>query len=129
MMTTNMSYSQQGAVTEEGELIDGFLAAVCNDSEGIDVLDQVAELEEILSLNIMSAKQSRDSVFELSALKQERNTWRLVGRLYHDELMQTQNLNQSLINNTLVSEKEVIEHAFTTDKVQANTFFTLLKSF
>ena len=121
-MTTNMSYSQQGAITEEGELIDGFLAAVCNDSEGIDVLDQVAELEEILSLNIMSAKQSRDSLFELSALKQERNTWRLVGRLYHDELMQTQNLNQSLINNTLVSEKEVIEHAFTTDKVQANTF-------
>jgi len=116
LMTNNMSYSQHGVITAEGELIDGFLAAVCNDANSFDVLDQVAELEEILSLNIMSAKQNRDSLLELSALKQERNTWRLLGRLYHDELTQNQNLGQDLLNTALVSEKEVIQHAFVTDK-------------
>ena len=122
-----MSYSQHGVITAEGELIDGFLAAVCNDANSFDVLDQVAELEEILSLNIMSAKQNRDSLLELSALKQERNTWRLLGRLYHDELTQNQNLGQDLLNTALVSEKEVIQHAFVTDKVKKIPFI-LLKS-
>ena len=41
----------------------------------------------------------------------------LSGRLYHDELMQAQNLNNSLANiENLTSEKEIIEHAFTTDR-------------
>ena len=123
-----MSYSQHGVITAEGELIDGFLAAVCNDANSFDVLDQVAELEEILSLNIMSAKQNRDSLLELSALKQERNTWRLLGRLYHDELTQNQNLGQDLLNTTLVSEKEVIQHAFVTDKVKRNPVYSIEKS-
>ena len=126
-MTNNMSYSQHGVITAEGELIDGFLAAVCNDANSFDVLDQVAELEEILSLNIMSAKQNRDSLLELSALKQERNTWRLLGRLYHDELTQNQNLGQDLLNTALVSEKEVIQHAFVTDKVK-NPVYSIEKS-
>ena len=127
-MTNNMSYSQHGVITAEGELIDGFLAAVCNDANSFDVLDQVAELEEILSLNIMSAKQNRDSLLELSALKQERNTWRLLGRLYHDELTQNQNLGQDLLNTALVSEKEVIQHAFVTDKVKRNPVYSIEKS-
>lgn len=114
-MMTNTSYSQQGIITAEGELIDGFLAAICNDSNGFDVLDQVAELEEILSLNMMSAKQGKES---LTALNLERDTWRLVGRLYHDDFMQAQNMNQNTIDNPLVSEKEIIESAFTTDKVR-----------
>ena len=114
-MMTNTSYSQQGTITAEGELIDGFLAAICNDSNGFDVLDQVAELEEILSLNMMSAKQGKES---FTTLNLERNTWRLVGRLYHDDFMQAQNMNQNTIDNPLVSEKEIIESAFTTDKVR-----------
>ena len=37
-----------------------------------------------------------ETLFDVSALKQERNTWRLIGRLYHDELMQAQNMNDSI---------------------------------
>jgi nuclear pore complex protein Nup107 len=119
MFTGNLSYSQQGIVTPEGELIDGFLAAVCNDATDFAALDQIAELEELLSLNILSTKHdARESPFEMSALKQERNTWRLVGRLYHDGLMQGESLDNSnsLANMIMSSEKEIIENAFTTDQ-------------
>ena len=116
MFDNNMSMMQQGIVSPESELIDAFLAAICNDNAvEFQVLDQIAELEEILTLNMMSVKQ--DSLFDLSALKQERNTWRLIGRLYHDELMQAQNMNNSTVNmDNLTSEKEIIEHAFITDR-------------
>ena len=91
MFMQDLSVTQQGIITPEGELIDAFLAAVCNEAADFEALDQVAELEEILTLNIMSHKQGGQEVFDISALKQERNTWRLVGRLYHDQLMQSQN--------------------------------------
>ena len=113
----HLSVTQQGIITPEGELIDAFLAAVCNEAQDFEALDQVAELEEILTLNIMSQKQGSQEVFDISALKQERNTWRLVGRLYHDELMQAQNEDiPDVIQNPLASEKEIVEHAFITDK-------------
>ena len=52
-----------------------------------------------------------------SDLRFERNTWRLVGRLYANELMQAQTLNETeeplTLNN---SEKEIIEHAFKADQ-------------
>ncbi len=117
MFTQNLSMAQQGIVEPESELIDAFLAAVCNDAAEFQVLDQIAELEEILSLNIPN-KPSVSTLMYVSALKQERDTWRLVGRLYHDQLMQAQNLNTSnvLLDNALASEKEIIEHAFTTDR-------------
>ena len=70
-------------------------SAICNDNAvEFEVLDQIAELEEILTLNMISAKH--ETLFDVSALKQERNTWRLIGRLYHDELMQAQNTNDSI---------------------------------
>ena len=70
-------------------------SAICNDNAvEFEVLDQIAELEEILTLNMISAKH--ETLFDVSALKQERNTWRLIGRLYHDELMQAQNMNDSI---------------------------------
>ena len=70
-------------------------SAICNDNAvEFEVLDQIAELEEILTLNMISAKH--ETFFDVSALKQERNTWRLIGRLYHDELMQAQNMNDSI---------------------------------
>ena len=117
MFMQDLSVTQQGIITPEGELIDAFLAAVCNEAQDFEALDQVAELEEILTLNIMSHKQGNQDVFDISALKQERNTWRLVGRLYHDELMQSQNGDVTdVIQNPLASEKEIVEHAFTTDK-------------
>ena len=72
-----------------------FFSAICNDNAvEFEVLDQIAELEEILTLNMISAKH--ETLFDVSALKQERNTWRLIGRLYHDELMQAQNTNDSI---------------------------------
>ena len=91
-------------------------SAICNDNAvEFEVLDQIAELEEILTLNMISAKH--ETLFDVSALKQERNTWRLIGRLYHDELMQAQNTNDSIANmkNSTV-EREIIEHAFTADR-------------
>ena len=72
-------------------------SAICNDNAvEFEVLDQIAELEEILilTLNMISAKH--ETLFDVLALKQERNTWRLIGRLYHDELMQAQNMNDSI---------------------------------
>ena len=64
---------------------------------------------------MISAKH--ETLFDVSALKQERNTWRLIGRLYHDELMQAQNTNDSIANmDNSTSEKEIIEHAFTADR-------------
>ena len=114
MFTNNLSMSQQGILTAEGELIDAFLAAICNDASDFDVLDQIAELEEILSLHVLTKKD------ESSSLKLERNTWRLVGRLYHDDLMQNQKLNNSqglaLDSSALASEKEIIENAFESDR-------------
>ena len=89
MMMQDLSVTQQRIIIPEGELIDAFLTAV--GAQDFEALDQVAELEEILTLNIMSHKQGGQEVFDISALKQERNTWRLVGRLYHDQLMQSQN--------------------------------------
>ena len=95
MFSNNMSMTQQGIISPESELIDAFLAAICNDNAvEFEVLDQIAELEEILTLNMISAKH--ETLFDVSALKQERNTWRLIGRLYHDELMQAQNMNDSI---------------------------------
>lgn len=116
MFTNNVSIAQQGIVTPEGELIDAFLAAICNDASEFEVLDQIAELEEILSLNVLSAKQ--ETLTDVSLLKQERNTWRLVGRLYHDDLMQLQKMNNSsnILANALASEKEIIENAFESDR-------------
>lgn len=110
----NLSYTHQGVVTPEGELIDGFLASVCNETGGLDTLDQIAELEEILSLSILSSKHNMEH--HDGPLRLERNTWRLVGRLYHDELMQrTQNTTTAPFSS-ISSEKEIIEHAFITDK-------------
>ena len=95
MFSNNMSMTQQGIISLQSELIDEFLAAICNDNAvEFEVLDQIAELEEILTLNMISAKH--ETLFDVSALKQERNTWRLIGRLYHDELMQAQNMNDSI---------------------------------
>ena len=95
MFSNNMSMTQQGIISPESELIDAFLAAIYNDNAvEFEVLDQIAELEEILTLNMISAKH--ETLFDVSALKQERNTWRLIGRLYHDELMQAQNTNDSI---------------------------------
>ena len=116
MFLKDLSVTQQGIITPEGELIDAFLAAICNEAHDFEALDQVAEFEEILTLNIMNNKQGQET-FDISALKQERNTWRLVGRLYHDELMQSQNDDVvDVIQNPLASEKEIVEHAFITDK-------------
>ena len=50
-----------------------------------------------------------ETLFDVSALKQERNTWRLIGRLYHDELMQAQNTNDSIAN----MENSTFEKEFT----------------
>ena len=78
MFMQDLSVTQQGIITPEGELIDAFLAAVCNEAADFEALDQVAELEEILTLNIMSHKQGGQEVFDISALKQERKTcWSL----------------------------------------------------
>ena len=64
---------------------------------------------------MISAKH--ETLFDVLALKKERNTWRLIGRLYHDELMQAQNTNDSIANtDNSTSEKEIIEHAFTADR-------------
>ena len=81
--------------------IQYFFSAICNDNAmDFEVLDQIAELEEILTLNMISSKHEK--LFDVSALKQERNTWRLIGRLYHDELMQAQNANDSGVMNILL---------------------------
>ena len=93
MFSTNMT--QQGIISLESELIDEFLAAICNDNAvEFEILDQIAELGEILTLNMISEKH--ETLFDVWVLKQERNTWRLIGRLYHDELMQAQNMNDSI---------------------------------
>lgn len=59
MFSQNLSMNQQGIVTSDNELIDAFLAAVQNDAEDFQVLDQIAELEEILDLHIDQNTQSK----------------------------------------------------------------------
>ena len=72
-------------------------SAICNDNAvEFEVLDQIAELEEILILTLNMISARHETLFDVLALKQERNTWRLIGRLYHDELMQAQNMNDSI---------------------------------
>jgi hypothetical protein len=57
MFSNNMSMTQQGIISPESELIDAFLAAICNDNAvEFEVLNQTPELEEILTLNMISAK-------------------------------------------------------------------------
>lgn len=59
MFSQNLSMNQQGIVTSDNELIDAFLAAVQNDAEDFQVLDQIAELEEILDLHVDQNAQSK----------------------------------------------------------------------
>ena len=77
MFSTNMT--QQGIISLESELIDEFLAAICNDNAvEFEILDQIAELGEILTLNMISEKH--ETLFDVWVLKQERNTWRLIAQ-------------------------------------------------
>ena len=75
-----------------------FLATIVEDTTGLAALDQVAEMEELISghdealkqftLKTMSTTDSARSNMESIKKKfaNERNTWRLLGKLYHDRL-------------------------------------------
>ena len=75
-----------------------FLATIVEDTKGLAALDQVAEMEELISghdealkqftLKTMSTTDSARSNMESIKKKfaNERNTWRLLGKLYHDRL-------------------------------------------
>ena len=70
------------------------VSAICNDNVvEFEVLDQIAELEEILTLNMLSAKH--ETLYDVSALKQERNTWRLIGnfsKIAHYKISKDKNM-------------------------------------
>ena len=75
-----------------------FLATIVEDTTGLAALDQVAEMEELISghdealkqftLKTMSTTDSARSNMESIKKKfaNERNPWRLLGKLYHDRL-------------------------------------------
>ena len=121
----NSSQLQSNVGSKDSELIDGFLSAVCAESQdGFATLDQVAELEEILSLHLTSEVIAGKPALlapEDPVLVKERNTWRLFGRLFLDELRQKQQIQDEMDASSsneagiFNSEKEVVEHVFKTD--------------
>lgn len=118
------------AIQSTDNLYVDFLATVSEESSGASTLDQVAELEDLVSSHNACLKEHasqpnvtiggtniyRNMISELcDTLSNERNTWRLLGKLYHDRL--TSDINDDSEEKLLpciarTSEKKLIENLF-----------------
>jgi len=108
-----------------------FLATISDEASGLQALDQVAELEELISGHDGALKEyARGHKNNLPHLNQknmkevvtnfanERNTWRLLGKLYHDRLTPNDDDDDEEIPMALAktSEKALIQRLFRQDR-------------
>ena len=117
------------AILSTDNLYVDFLATVSEESSGSSTLDQVAELEELVSRQATCLKEHaiapnvtiggttvyRKAVSELcETLSHEKNTWRLLGKLYHDRLTSDkgEDVEKLLPSVARTSEKKLIENRF-----------------
>ena len=117
------------AIQSTDNLFVDFLATVSEDSSGASTLDQVAELEGLVSshnaclqehaahpnVTIGGTNVYRNMVTELcNTLNNERNTWRLLGKLYHDRLTSDDDNSEEKLLPCVArtSEKKLIENLF-----------------
>ena len=117
------------AIQSTDNLYVDFLATVSEESSGASTLDQVAELEELVSRQAVSLKEHamapnvtiggttvyRKAISELfETLSHEKNTWRLMGKLYHDRLTSDKDANEEKLLPSVArtSEKKLIENLF-----------------
>lgn len=98
-----------------------FLATISPESNGLEALDQVAELEDLVASHIIPLKNQRgpsqlkDQV--IINLINEKNTWRMIGKLYHDRLsspVESMELESDSMTSIVLqtSEKRIVERLF-----------------
>lgn len=104
-------------------LFDDFLSTSSGGGSGVAALDNVAEFEQMVTDHVDvlkrlvgkvgSAKNKfPKTVTVMEALNNERNTWRLVGKLYNDRLVTCQKPTQDLPPPSPGSERQIIERLF-----------------
>ena len=107
-----------------------FLATITEETSGLPALDQVAELEELIAGH---AKGLRDYAYKANKavaisgpsnlsevctnFANERNTWRLLGRLFHDRLTPNDSEEETMsLAMARTSEKMLIRRLFRQDR-------------
>ncbi|XP_040571434.1 nuclear pore complex protein Nup107 [Lepeophtheirus salmonis] len=121
--TLAMSFAQGSASTEH--LFPDFLATVSESTAAFKTLDQVAEFQQLVGdqyeahcqMPSKSGTASKMNATHLKNLMEERNTWRLLGKLYHDRL-RTMDKDEDMEDTeegdtlNLCSEKIIVEKLF-----------------
>jgi len=104
-------------------LYDDFLSTSSGGDSGTAALDSIAEFEqmvgdhvEVLRKLISKVDRAKDkfpkTVTVLEGLTNERNTWRLMGKLYNDRLVTCLKQPQELPPPVQDSERQVVERLF-----------------
>jgi len=104
-------------------LFDDFLSTSSGGESGAAALDSIAEFEQMVGDHVESLRKlvgkvdrARDkfpkTLTVLEGLTNERNTWRLMGKLYNDRLVTCLRQQQVLPPPAQNSERQVIERLF-----------------
>eukprot|EP00096_Caligus_rogercresseyi_P014843 TRINITY_DN7323_c0_g1_i1.p1 TRINITY_DN7323_c0_g1~~TRINITY_DN7323_c0_g1_i1.p1 ORF type:complete len:873 (-),score=260.12 TRINITY_DN7323_c0_g1_i1:73-2691(-) len=115
------------AFLQEGpeNLFADFLSTISESSSGFKTLDQVAEFEQLVgdhyeALHRVSAKYApAQKGLHLDNLRDERNTWRLLGKLYHDRL---RTLNTDMMDTGEEEDEELSSNPHS-EKLVVNRLF------
>merc|ERR1719219_11051 len=104
-------------------LFDDFLSTSSGGGSGVAALDSIAEFEQMVGDHVESLRKlvgkvdrAKDkfpkTLTVLEGLTNERNTWRLMGKLYNDRLVTCLKPPQEFLPPVQNSERQVIERLF-----------------